>query len=92
MTRASTNRIITRLEILGRDLGFETAREVSPGVPEGYAPRTDLVWCGPRLEESARGEVEHLAARAGVRSPLVDGRLPVVGFEVEGTDPSSKTM
>ncbi len=92
MTRPSTSRIIERLERLGRDLGFEATREASPGVPETYAPRTDLVWCGPGLADGARAEVERLARLAAVRSPLVGGRLPVAGFEVEGTDPSSKTM
>lgn len=92
MTIASTNRTIGRLAALGEGLGLKAFREVSPGVPRSYAPRTDLVWCSPELQSEAVGALDRLAERAGVTSVLVKGRFPVVGFEVEGTDPTSKTM
>jgi len=92
MTRSSTTRIIEHLEHLGRACGLEPFREVSPGVPKSYAPRADLVLCGPPLADEAVAAIDRLAAMAGITSPLVAGRVPFVGIEVEGTDPSSKTM
>lgn len=92
MTRGSTRAIVEQLERLGKECGLVPSREVSPGVPHGYAPRTDLVLCGKRLPDKAAAAVDRLAKLAGIASPLVDRRMPWIGFEVEGTDPTSKTM
>ncbi len=92
MTLPTTNAIRDRLVALGRACGFEPYTERSPGVPKSYAPRTDLVLAGTPLTREAAQRIDAIAEAASLSSPLVGGRPPVVGIEIEGTDPTTKTM
>jgi hypothetical protein len=79
----STLAIKRRLLDLGERLGFDVKEEdTDTGKP--YATRTDVVWYYPigRLYN-----IEPFFARFGIH-PF--DALPLVGFEVEGGDPSSK--
>lgn len=81
-----------RLDTLGHALGFEVTTEVSDSVlrlrlDEAYRPRVDLLW-SLRLSNPMR---EAIAWALG-RDLASVTHLPVVGIEVEGTTPTTKTM
>jgi len=90
--RASTKKIHNKLQKLGKDMGFIAEQEVSTSLlslrlPEAYQPRIDLMWS---LEIDNRKR----EAIACVTGREIKGlhHLPVVGIEVEGSGPSTKTM
>ena len=77
--------------ILGERLGFEATYEASGSVlaldlPDAYRPRADVLWSQPisAAMQAALDGVLHLDR------PI--SNLPVAGFEVEGSGPSTKTM
>lgn len=86
--RDSTRDTIVRLKRLGESMGFAAHEEyTSPFLPSGTecAPRQDLAWCH-RLGRATRSELSWALERD------VPAEFPVVGFEVEGTSPTTKTM
>ena len=77
---------------LGELLGFEVEHEVSSSLlalrlDEGYQPRIDLLWSLPF--DSAQRDAVAWALNAEIKRVT---HLPVVGLEIEGTQPSTKTM
>jgi hypothetical protein len=85
-----TQRIHEQLVQLGTKLGFTVEREVSNSLLAlrgGYAPRIDLMWSLP-IDAPKR---QAIAAVLGRDNGEIT-HLPVVGIEVEGTDPTTKTM
>ncbi len=90
--RAATTEIHEQLARLGRALQFQARREVSDSVlalrlDGAYAPRVDLLWS---LDLSPK-QAEAIAAVTGHDSGRLT-HLPVVGIEVEGTTPTTKTI
>jgi hypothetical protein len=90
--RTSTTKIHEQVAALGRSLGFEPTREVGGTVltlrlDDAYLPRADVLW-SLRLSEN---QANVLSAVTGA-SPSVLRELPVVGIEIEGTTPTTKTM
>lgn len=90
--RIETDAIHRELVDLGTALGFQPAREVSDSVlslrlEEALRPRVDLMWSLPLTP-----------AQSGLLGGVLDvapkrvAHLPVVGIEVEGTGPSTKTL
>jgi len=90
--RQTTKDLHCQLVKLGRALGFEARREVSDSLlrlrlDDAYQPRIDMLWSlpldGPKREAIgwALGQQLHEGSH-----------LPIVGIEVEGTTPSTKTM
>jgi hypothetical protein len=90
--RAATKNIHDQVVNLGRSLGFEPTREVGGSVLSlrldgAYLPRADVLW-SLRLTP---GQADALAAVTNAEpSRLHD--LPIVGIEIEGTTPTTKTM
>lgn len=73
---------------LGRCLGLHAEREVSlEGGVEQYRPRLDALWSLP-LSKAQHDAIKKLGARV----PLVEGRVPVAAWEIEGVDASTKGM
>jgi hypothetical protein len=90
--RASTRTIHEHVALLGRNLGFAPTQEVADSIlklrlDRAYQPRIDLMWSLP-LDEAKR---KALAWALG-RDTSDITHLPVVGIEVEGTTPTTKTM
>lgn len=88
----STSRIHQEIVDLGRKLGFEPTREVSGSVlslrlDAAYLPRADVLWSLRLAESQARA----LAAVTGGNAEQLRD-LPIVGIEIEGTTPTTKTM
>ena len=90
--RDSTRRIHEQVVGLGRSLGFEPTREVSGTVlslrlDDAYLPCADVLW-SVRLTET------QATALAKVTQASADSLrfLPIVGIEIEGTTPTTKTM
>jgi hypothetical protein len=90
--RDATVRIHQEMAALGTALGFVVGREVSDSllrlrVDEAYRPRIDLLWSVPLDPPKCQ-------AIAWVLERELDDvtHLPVVGIEVEGTTPTTKTM
>lgn len=81
-----------QIERLGRMLHFEARREVSDSVlalrlDQAYTPRVDLLW-SIRLSSA---QAQAIGSVAGY-DPTHLQHLPIVGIEVEGTTPTTKTM
>ena len=90
--KSGTLALHDRLAVLGRSLGFDVEHEVSNSLlairlDRAYKPRIDLMWSLPLREQQC-------AALAWALGHDLTGvtHLPVVGIEVEGTTPSTKTM
>lgn len=80
------------LTSLGKALGFVATREVSDSLlalhlADGYRPRIDLMW-SLEIDEAKRGAIAQVTGQdvGALR------HVPVVGIEVEGSDPTTKTM
>lgn len=88
----ATREIHRRAADLGKALGFVVTREVSDSLlclwlDEAYRPRIDLMW-SLALDGRKRQALAWVLERK-----LADvTHLPVVGIEVEGTAPTTKTM
>lgn len=85
-----TESIHRSLVTLGERLGFVVEREVSTSllaVKGEYAPRIDLMWS--LAIDSAKREAIAEATGRDLREVT---HLPVVGIEVEGTDPTTKIL
>lgn len=92
--KASTRTIHQRLASLGESMGFEVQLEheleQSPAalrIEDSYEPRADLVWHLPLTQAQAKA----LAWAHGGPTRRYE-RLPIVGIEVEGSQPSTKLM
>jgi hypothetical protein len=86
--RQETDKMHGAVERIGRAMGFATKREVSisPGAKyEGYAPRLDVAWFRA-LTVAQRSALEQV----GARPPVIAGSLIVAGWEVEGSDVSTR--
>lgn len=80
---------------LGQQLGFSTAEEIddtflSVAVDESYNPRVDVVWYHD-LEDLGI-DTERLAEYFGFTVDQQFRRFPLVAFEIEASDPTTKTM
>jgi hypothetical protein len=93
--RASTEALHEKVVALGKRLGFVAEREVvNPllglGSDQGgdYQPRLDILWSLPLgpAQRSALGGV------LGIRPASLPTHLPICGWEIEGTAPSTKTL
>jgi hypothetical protein len=88
----ATKEIHHRTANLGEALGFVVTREVSDSLlrlrlDDAYRPRIDLLWSVPLDPQKCQ------AIAWVLQRELVDvTHLPVVGIEVEGTTPTTKTM
>lgn len=80
---------------LGRQLGFSTAEEIdetflSVALEESYTPRVDVVWY---LDLQQLGlDTKQLANYFGYEADDQFRRFPLVAFEIEASDPTTKTM
>lgn len=80
---------------LGRQLGFSTAEEInetflSVALDNSYTPRVDVVWY---LDLQQLGlDTEQLADYFGCDADDQYRRFPLVAFEIEASDPTTKTM
>ena len=90
-----TKRIHDNAETLGKLLGFRAEQEVSTSllslrVDGAYHPRIDLLWSLPLSVAQRRA----IAWALGVDNAATESinHLPVVGIEIEGTQPSTKTL
>ncbi len=86
--RRETDQMHDAVERIGRAMGFATKREVSisPGADcEGYAPRLDVAWFRA-LTLPQRNALKQV----GARPPVIAGSLIVAGWEVEGSDVSTR--
>lgn len=77
---------------LGSHLGFMVDREVSSSLlsfrlNNAYQPRIDLMWSLP-LDEAKRSAIAQIMGRNLDEVT----HLPIVGIEVEGSNPTTKTM
>lgn len=87
-----TQRIHGDVEAIGKALGFETRREVADSLlalrlDSSYRPRIDLMWSLPLRQRQARA----IGWALGADFKKIT-HLPVVGIEVEGSAPTTKTM
>ena len=88
----STKKIHADLTRLGQSLGFMVTKEVDDSLlrvrmDRGYRPRIDLMW------SLALTDKQREALAVVLDCELDDVRhLPIVGIEIEGTQPSTKTM
>jgi len=77
---------------LGENFGFHVQEEVSsaflPGHLDDYSPRVDLTWSIPIDEPKSRGLSMIIPE---FHDKAID-YFPLVGFEVEATDPTTKTQ
>ncbi|MDI3291882.1 hypothetical protein [Polyangium sp. 15x6] len=90
--RDRTRQICEEAHQLGLALGFDVRREVSDSVlalrlDGAYTPRVDLLW-SVGLSDGQANAIGEVTGHEPER--LL--HLPVVGIEVEGTTPSTKTM
>src|SRR3954470_23762375 len=90
--RDSTDRYLQQAAELGRLMGFSARREVSDSLlrvrlDDAYQPRVDLLWSLPLSEPQTRA-----IAWAIERETRDVTHLPVVGVELEGSMPSTKTL
>jgi hypothetical protein len=90
--RVSTAEIHEQIVVLGRSLGFEPTREVGGTVltlrlDDAYLPRADVLW-SLRLSNDQAGALSTVTGASPSR--LLE--LPIVGIEIEGTTPTTKTM
>jgi hypothetical protein len=90
--RGDTRRYHEQLELLGAGLGFQARREVSGSVlslvlDDALTPRSDLMWSLPLTDAQARA----LTGLVGRQGEDIN-HLPIVGIEVEGSGPSTKTL
>lgn len=88
----NTRRIHADVEALGKALGFETRREVADSLlslrlDSSYRPRIDLMWSLPLRRRQAKAIAWALDAKAETIT-----HLPVVGIEIEGSAPTTKTL
>jgi hypothetical protein len=90
--RDATKIIHQSIAALGKALGFVVTHEVSDSLlrlrlDEAYRPRIDLLWSVPL-------DAQKCQAIAWVLERELEDvtHLPVVGIEVEGTAPTTKTM
>lgn len=80
---------------LGEQLGFSTAEEIdetflSVTLDESYTPRVDVVWY---LDLRQLGlDTERLTDYFGYEADTQYRRFPFVAFEIEASDPTTKTM
>lgn len=80
---------------LGRQLGFSTAEEIdetflSVALGNSYSPRVDVVWY---LDLQQLGlDTKRLADHFGYDVDDQYRRFPLVAFEIEASDPTTKTM
>jgi hypothetical protein len=80
---------------LGRQLGFSTSEEIdetflSVTLGESYTPRVDVIWY---LDLQQLGlDTEQLANYFGHEAGDQYRRFPFVAFEIEASDPTTKTM
>jgi len=89
--RLTTKSFHERLSELGPRLGLKSEREVSGSLlslrlDRAYQPRVDLMWSLP-LSSAQVGALSHVLGE-----PISVSSLPLVGIEVEGTTPSTKTL
>lgn len=87
-----TKRIHADVEALGEALGFETHREVADSLlalrlDSSYRPRIDLMWSLPLR----RRQAEAIGWALDVKTETIT-HLPVVGIEIEGSAPTTKTL
>jgi hypothetical protein len=88
----STKKIHANLSRLGQALGFTVTKEVDDSLlrvrlDEGYRPRIDLMW------SLALTDTQREALAIVLDRKLDDVRhLPIVGIEIEGSQPSTKIM
>jgi hypothetical protein len=87
-----TKSIHEGMAALGEALGFTVSREVSGSLlglrfEKGYQPRIDLMWSLP-LDSRKR---KAISWALGLDAAHVT-HLPIVGIEIEGTTPTTKTM
>lgn len=80
------------LRSLGEALGFRATREVNNSVlslrlDDALKPRSDLLWSRPLEERQTRA----LSSVLGAPTDKLQ-HLPIVGIEVEGSGPSTKTL
>jgi len=90
--RPSTQAIHQQVVALGERLGFIATREVSNSVLSlrldgAYIPRVDVLWSIPLTTAQAKA----VAAVTGEPAERLQ-HLPIVGIEIEGTTPTTKTM
>ena len=88
----ATKRIHADVEALGKALGFETRLEVADSLlalrlDSAYRPRIDLMWSLPLRRQQAGA----IAWALGEEASKIT-HMPVVGIEVEGSAPTTKTM
>ena len=90
-----TKRIHDNAETLGKLLGFRAEQEVSTSLLSlrldgAYHPRIDLLWSLP-LSVSQRRAIAWALGIDDAATKRIK-HLPVVGLEIEGTQPSTKTL
>ena len=90
-----TRRIHNNAAALGKLLGFRAEQEVSTSLLslrlyDAYHPRIDLLWSLPLSVAQRRA----IAWALGVDDAATERikHLPVVGLEIEGTQPTTKTL
>lgn len=90
--KGTTKRLHDKFATLGQNLGLVTEYEVSTSLlslrlDKGYSPRIDVLWSLPldKFKQNAIAEVTKLDI-------ALLTHLPVVGIEVENSDPSTKTI
>jgi hypothetical protein len=91
--RLSTKEFHRLAASLGTNLGFAVSREVSDSLLRlrldgAYRPHIDLLW-SLLLDQQQREAIGWVLQREDLREV---SHLPVVGLEVEGTTPTTKTM
>lgn len=80
---------------LGEQLGLSTAEEIdetflSVAIDDSYTPRVDIIWY---LDLQELGlNTERLAEHFGFDVDEQYRRFPLVAFEIEASDPTTKTM
>jgi len=90
--KASTRQTHEHVATIGQAIGFTVGREVSDSLlkvrlDEAYQPRVDLLWSVP-LDNKQRAGISWAIGR-----PIDEvTHLPIVGIEVEGSMPTTKTM
>lgn len=80
---------------LGQQLGLSTAEEIdetflSIALDDSYTPRVDVVWYLDLRELGL--DTERLADYFGFEADNQYHRFPLVAFEIEASDPTTKTM
>ena len=80
---------------LGQQLGLSTAEEIdetflSIALDDSYTPRVDVLWYLDLRELGL--DTERLADYFGFEDDTQYRRFPLVAFEIEASDPTTKTM